>query len=150
MAVASLRLTRDSAGIARLNGLLADLFATAGTDAAVAGDLKLCLNEAVANVMAHGETAGDPLRIDIRLTAAAASARAVVEDNCAPFDPLARPAAAPITGLDDVQVGGFGILLIRETAQAVVWEPLGPAGNRLTLVCGASSESGADTGAGGA
>ena len=135
-ATATLRLTRASEDIARLNGLLADLFARAGTDPTVAGDLKLCLNEAVANVMAHGETAGDPLRIDVRLRIGTGGALAVVEDNCTLFDPLSRPKAQPITGLDDAQVGGFGIALIRDTARTVIWEPLGSRGNRLTLACG--------------
>lgn len=133
---ATLRLTSASEGIARLNGLLADLFAGAGTDATVAGEIKLCLNEAVANVMTHGETGGERLRIDVRLRIGAAGAEAVVEDNCALFDPLSHPLAPPITGLADAQVGGFGIALIRETARRVLWEPLGTRGNRLTLVCG--------------
>lgn len=133
---ATLRLSRASDDIVRLNAVLADLFAGAGTDAAVAGDMKLCLNEALANVMAYGETAGEPLRIDVRVSARGGTVRAVIEDNCALFDPLAQPPARPITGLDDAQVGGFGIALIRETARDVLWEPLGRSGNRLTLVCG--------------
>jgi anti-sigma regulatory factor (Ser/Thr protein kinase) len=135
---ATLRLTRAGDDIVRLNAVLADLFAGAGTEPAVAGDMKLCLNEALANVMAYGETAGEPLRIDVRVSAGGGTVRAVVEDNCALFDPLAQPPARPITGLEDAQVGGFGIALIRDTARDVLWEPLGHRGNRLTLVCGAA------------
>lgn len=133
---ASLRLGRDAGGIVRLNDLLAEVFATAGTDPAVADDLKLCLNEAVANVMSYGEPPAGELWIEIGLLAAADAARAVIEDNGQPFDPLSHPIARPITGLADAQVGGFGIALIRQTAREVRWEPATGTGNRLTLVCG--------------
>lgn len=133
---ATLCLDRDLAGIDRLNGLLAEVLAAARTEPSVGDDIKLCLNEAVANVMAYGEPPGEPLRIDIAITAGAGFAHAVVEDNARPFDPLSHPVAQPITGLADAQVGGFGIALIRQTAQEVRWEAPGGHGNRLTLVCG--------------
>lgn len=135
---ATLHLTRAVEGITTLNERLVDLFAQAGTAETVAADMKLCLNEAVANIMSYGETGSDEaLRIDLRLEASETAARALVEDNCALFDPLASPVAQPMTGLEDAQIGGFGIDLIRSTAREVRWEPLGPIGNRLTLGSGA-------------
>lgn len=133
---ATLRLGRDAEGIVRLNALLAELFAAAGTDPAVADDLKLCLNEAVANVMSYAEPPEGPLQIDIDLAVGPDSAHAVVADNGQPFDPLAHPGARPITGLADAQVGGFGIALLRQTARELRWETPDGHGNRLTLVCG--------------
>lgn len=133
---ASLRLTRESAGIERLNDLLREVFARAGTVRSVSDDLKLCLNEAVANVMAHGQTAVSAnLRIDVHFIAAETRATAYVDDNCVHFDPLKYPLTAPMNGLRHARIGGFGIALIRATASSLRWQALGENGNRFSITC---------------
>lgn len=133
---ASLCLSREIAGIERLNGLLREVFARAGTVRSVSDDLKLCLNEAVANVMTHGRTAlSATLRIDVHLIAAETRATAYIDDNCVHFDPLRHPLRAPMNGLRRARIGGFGIALIRATASDLRWQALGDNGNRLSIVC---------------
>lgn len=129
------QLRGDIAEIARLNDLLADVLGKAATQERVAAALRLCVNEAVANVMAHGATPGVALRLDVHVYATVETAVATVSDNCHPFDPLSYPVATRMTSLTDAQVGGFGIHLIRETAHEVRWQAIGDQGNMLTLVC---------------
>ena len=131
-----LYLDRDLANLARLNDWLAGLFDRAETPAELAGDMKLCLNEAVTNVISYGDSGTRPLQITVSVRVQADSIAAIVEDNCAVFDPTADDGANPITGLEDARIGGFGISLIRSTAASMRWQPLDTKGNRLTLICG--------------
>jgi serine/threonine-protein kinase RsbW len=129
------RMGSDIAEIARLNDLLADVFGKAGTNDRVAAALKLCVNEAVANVIAHGRTSDVALLLEVDVYATVETAVATVSDNCYPFDPLSHPLATRMTSLSDAKVGGYGILLIRETAREVSWQAIGDHGNILTLLC---------------
>ena len=133
---ASLRLTRESAGIVRLNGLLRDVFARAGTVGSVSDDLKLCLNELVANIMEHGQAAPSAtLCIDVLLIAAETRVTAYIDDNCVHFDPLKYPLTAPMNGLGHARFGGVGTALIRAAASSLQWQALGEKGNRFIIVC---------------
>ncbi|MEL7344107.1 MAG: ATP-binding protein [Pseudomonadota bacterium] len=127
-----LELQPDLAEVARLNVWLDSLCSKAGLDDAISGDMKLCLNEAVANVIAYGDiTSG---RITCDLVVDATRAKAVLSDPGVPFNPLAAAVQSPMDGLDTAQIGGFGIKLIRETASEIDY--LRQDGrNILTLIC---------------
>ena len=126
----------DLAEIARLNDWLAARFAEGGLPDAIAGDLRLCVNEAVANTIAYGFEGRDDAAIELRLEMSATGARAVITDNGMPFDPLEAPVATRIEGIETARIGGFGIKLIRETASALDYRRAGGR-NALTILCGA-------------
>lgn len=140
---AVLRLGSDLSEVARLNDWYAGEVAGAGVPPDLAGDLKLCLNEAVANVLSYafeGDDAPAAPEVEVRLLLSPCRASAEVIDNGFAFDPLSRPRAAPLTDLATAGIGGFGITLIRETAAEVRYRRA-EGRNHLTMVCVARAEA---------
>ena len=100
--------------------------------ARLAHAVRLCLEEAVDNLINYTSvTAGGP-RIDIELGWQGDALVAVVEDFGPPFDPRTVPAFSPAKNLETMQVGGWGVHLIRSYASEIDYAT-GPNGNRLTL-----------------
>jgi anti-sigma regulatory factor (Ser/Thr protein kinase) len=132
---ARLQLGSDLAEVARLNDWLAEVFATTKASEAVADAVKLCLNELVANVMLYGYPDGRAGRIEVAIAADEGALHITLEDDGIAFDPLAAPDAAPLAGLDDDRIGGFGIKLFREASHSARYER--SAGrNLLAFTCG--------------
>lgn len=85
--------------------------------------LDLCLNEALANVIAHGgeQALASPVRLRLDVTRDAHTQLAVVtvHDSGLPFDTTsAQPGALPLT-LDDAEPGGLGLLMIRNLSDTL-------------------------------
>ena len=118
--------------ISRLNAWLADRFAETGVPGKVAGNIKLCLNEAVANTISYGFAEGDDAEIGIELDIGDDIAVATLVDNGVAFDPLSVPEAAKITDLETAQIGGFGVKLMRELSSSIAYE-YADGRNRLTM-----------------
>lgn len=102
-------------------------------DHAVAG-VELVLEETVTNTLRHGYgpagREGEPIEIDLQIGPTAV--QLLIADDAPPFDPLAvAESALPVT-LDQAQVGGLGLLMIRRTASSAGYERSGGR-NRLTL-----------------
>ncbi len=100
---------------------------------AVAG-VELVLEEALTNTLRHGYgpagREGEPIEIDLQVGTAAV--QLLIIDDAPAFDPLAvAESALPVT-LDQAQVGGLGLLMIRRTASSAGYERSGGR-NRLTL-----------------
>jgi anti-sigma regulatory factor (Ser/Thr protein kinase) len=119
--------------VTRLNRWLDENFARSGIEKSLAGDLKLCLNEVMANLISYGfkDTAEPTALIAIKLRPGHASA--TVADNGAYFDirewhsPKGRDL---LTG----DPGGFGIALIKERASRIDYRREGDC-NLLEIVC---------------
>ena len=56
----------------------------------------------------------------------------VIEDEAPPFNPLEAPELPVLRSLDELRVGGNGIRLLREFAQALEYQAT-PTGNRLVI-----------------
>jgi sigma-B regulation protein RsbU (phosphoserine phosphatase) len=130
-----LTLRPETSQIAVMNDWLRAVFAGEAVSRRVAEDMKLCLNEAVANAILHGAAGQPDAWIEIELTVDGGRAVARLSDDCPAFDPLAAPDAGRISGLGDARVGGFGIGLIRETATALDYRRV-DGRNVLTIACG--------------
>ena len=95
--------------------------------------MNLCLEEALSNVIRHGYsgTAGPFHRGPI------CQPREnyfvfVVEDDAPPYNPVDSPELPALSSLDEVRVGGQGIRLMRQFADALEYKPT-PTGNRLSI-----------------
>ncbi len=132
-----LTLSPEIAEATRLNAWLDEVFADAVVPASVADDMRLCLNEAVANVILYAFQPEDDPRIEVALSSDARSAAAVVIDNGREFNPLEREGRDKLSDLEHDVIGGFGVQLIRQTASALDYQRVGGE-NRLRIVCGAS------------
>ncbi|MAZ16674.1 MAG: hypothetical protein CL535_10145 [Ahrensia sp.] len=118
--------------ISRLNAWLADRFAEMGLPEKPAGNIKLCLNEAVTNTISYGFADRDGAEISVELDIGDDKAVATLIDNGVAFDPLTVPEAAKITDLETAQIGGFGVKLMRELSSSIDHERAGGR-NRLTM-----------------
>ncbi len=139
MLARQLSLGPEVAEIARLNDWLDQACIDSGIAREIADDLKLCLNEAVANAMLYAfDNEPDP-RIGVEIEINERCASAVLTDNGKAFDPLAMPEPALPTDLDSAQIGGFGVQLIRDSSSSVDYERRDGL-NRLHIVCGTAPE----------
>jgi anti-sigma B factor antagonist len=95
--------------------------------------LRLCLEEAVTNIVHHA-TPGSAAENDIvalHLLANASQLRVTIEDQCGAFNPLDTPLPAPNDPAPEGE-GGLGITLLRRHADEVSWERDGTT-NRLSI-----------------
>ena len=77
--------------------------------------LVLCLNEALANVIAHGGKRTQPitLRLEVDPGPNLCEASVTVSDGGRAFDPLAVPKRARPASLDEAPTSGMGLEIIR-------------------------------------
>ncbi len=123
------------ATLADLPALLAFLDRTAaegGVDDDVLFPLHLAVEEACANVIAHGyPDAPGPLTLGVEVGSDRVAV--VLTDEAPPFDPADAP-PPPGGPAESRAVGGLGWHLIREMTDEVRHEAAPGGGNRLTLV----------------
>jgi anti-sigma regulatory factor (Ser/Thr protein kinase) len=132
---ARLQLAATLPEVARMNAWLSEVLAGEEIPDPVFQDVKLCLNELVANIVLYGYPDGSEGRIDLTLDRMGPALAVRVEDDGVAFDPLSVPLAEAMTGPEDARIGGFGIKLFREAAHSARYVRSGGR-NRLSFVCG--------------
>jgi len=99
---------------------LANLGVTHQIPAAKLMNLDLCLDESLMNVIMHGSAAGhsSPIELVFELHQRDLEVQALVtvSDGGAPFDPLAVAQRPLATSLDDANIGGLGLIILRSNA----------------------------------
>ena len=132
-----LRLERSMQGLAQLGAWVDQVAAALGLPRSQEYALRLCLEEAAANVVMHGVpvpgAACDAVMLEVRPLAG--GLHVTVEDDCAAFDPLQQAAPDPNAGLEERSVGGLGIHLMREFTQALSYQRVDGV-NRLAMTIG--------------
>jgi serine/threonine-protein kinase RsbW len=114
----SLTLRNDPVELVRMMAWIDELVAKLGLGEQTAYALRLCLEEAVANVVNHARTAHD-IHVAVCRNAGALSAEVI--DDGHPFDPLAHESSPVPKDLQSAPVGGLGIKLMRELASHVLY-----------------------------
>jgi anti-sigma regulatory factor (Ser/Thr protein kinase) len=88
--------------------------------------LDVCLNEALANVLAHGgeEARRAPIQLSLELhrTAAGGAATLTLRDRGIAFDPLAHVPRAAAASIEDAVPGGQGIVMMREYSDDIRYQ----------------------------
>jgi anti-sigma regulatory factor (Ser/Thr protein kinase) len=98
----------------------------------VAYAVRLCLEEAVSNLLTHthASSKGQPITVDLGRQGDVVVA--AIEDRGPPFDPRAAPLPAHPSTMEDMMPGGLGILLMRSFASGIDYHTISGR-NRLTL-----------------
>ena len=95
--------------------------------------INLCLEEALSNIMRHGYGGRPDREIVVGYTMPDAGVFQFVVDDQAPHFNTVTAQEPPIPkSLDDLQVGGQGIRLLRRFADDLKYEAT-PSGNRLSI-----------------
>jgi len=81
--------------------------------------LDICLNEALANVLEHGNTKAVNLRFEISGRDGENHATVTVVDSGPPFDTTARPDVQLAQSLQDAKPGGLGLLMLRSNSDSL-------------------------------
>jgi len=134
------------AGLARLGEWVDGIAAALHLDTAPEYALRLCVEEAAANVVMHGTLdSADAGYVALRVAAGPEALRIMVEDTCGAFDPLAVPPPERPASLEEARIGGLGIHLMRQYAQKIDYERSGGT-NRLMLMIPRTRQLAGNTG----
>lgn len=98
----------------------------------VLADMQVALDEVLTNITNYAYTDKAEHEIHIRLQVLDNVLEAVIEDDGAPFDPLAIPAPDVSAPLRERRVGGVGIHFVRSLMDEVAYDRAGGR-NRLVL-----------------
>ena len=128
----SLTLRNDPSEISRLVDRIGAFGAQAGLPPDVTFRLTLALDEIVSNVIRHGFDDSASHDITVELTVANGVVTATVQDDGAPFDPRKAPAPDLDAPLEDRQIGGLGMHLVRSTMDEIEYRREGDR-NVLTV-----------------
>ena len=99
----------------------------------LAHKLRLAVEEAVVNVVDYAYPAGIEGDIEIRVLSDGETLKTVIIDSGVAFDPTAKEKADTSLSIEDRQIGGLGILLVRELMDSINYERA-DGQNFLTLI----------------
>lgn len=131
---------------ARVPGMLDALARAHRLDTGAVADMQVALDEILSNILKNGFADGNAHRVDIALAVDGDRLTAELEDDCAPFDPLAVPPPELGAPLQERRVGGLGVHFVRRLMSNVSYTRVGSR-NRLVLTKTLAREDGADGGA---
>jgi serine/threonine-protein kinase RsbW len=120
-APATLALAADETAVPRLAAWIDDRCAALGLSADLAFQVHLALEELVTNVVEHatrGERSG---RIVIDIRDSGAELTVIVADTGPPFDPTRVPPPDTTLSLEDREVGGLGLHLVRSMMDRIAY-----------------------------
>ena len=84
--------------------------------------LRLAVEEAVVNVIDYAYPAGQEGDIEIHIMFDGKTFKTIIIDSGVAFDPTAKEKADTSLSAQDRQIGGLGILLVRELMDAINYE----------------------------
>lgn len=128
----SLQVDRSMRGVARVGAWVDELAILLNLSHRTEYALRLCLEEAITNIVTHARPmpGADAEKVGLRLIAEPGQLCLTLQDQCEEYNPL-RSGEAGAT--QDVSgEGGLGIGLLRQHARDVTWSRVGPV-NRLML-----------------
>ena len=126
-------LTARSEAISTLTERLAKYLAEAGVDARAVHHVTLVLDELLTNVANYGGTA--ETRVSIRLKISPDRVTAEVVDGGAMFDPRVERNLDASVSVEDLLVGGWGLLLARRVTERLAYERVGDRNRTVFSIC---------------
>lgn len=130
----SIGLLPTASDVTRFNVWFDQHCAASGIEKTLGADLKLCINEVLANLISYGfnHTAAPLAAVEIDLRPGCASAKVI--DNGMHFDLRDWPPVPKDRDLMTAPPGGFGIALIKERASRMSYRRVGDL-NEFEMVC---------------
>jgi len=129
----TLKITNDMHEVVRLSEFTKSVFARMKIEKSLAHQLRLGIEEAVVNVIEYAYPPGQKGDIDLQILYDGQRFKVVITDKGVAFDPTAKATADTSLSAEDRQIGGLGILLVRELMDVVNYERIKGC-NVLTLL----------------
>lgn len=115
-------LKNDVHEVTRFSDFIKSVTGRMGIEKSVAQDIRLAIEEAVVNVIDYAYPTGTEGTIDVIIMFDGKSVKAVITDSGVPFDPTAKEKADTTLAAEERQIGGLGILLVRELMDSINYE----------------------------
>ena len=95
--------------------------------------MNLCLEEVLSNIIRHGYCGNPDHSIAVHFTSPRDDYFVfVIDDDAPPFNPVDAPEPPAMSSLDEIQIGGQGVRLLRRFADSLEYQAT-PTGNRLSI-----------------
>jgi serine/threonine-protein kinase RsbW len=131
--MATIRLLAEFSNLAVIRQFVAQAGRDAGLDKQAIPDLQLAVDEVCANVIEHGY-GGQGGEIEVTIEAIEGGVEARVRDWGTSFDPQAIPLPNVNAPLEQRQVGGLGLYLVRNVMDDVRFAFDAKTGNTITMI----------------
>ena len=129
----TLVLKNDVHEVTRFSSFIKSATEKQGIEKSLARQLRLAVEEAVVNVIDYAYPIGTDGDITIKMMSDGHSLRFQIMDAGVPFDPTKQDKTDTTLSAEDRQIGGLGILLVRELMDSINYERTGGK-NILTLI----------------
>ena len=126
-------LKNDVHEVARFSDFIKSATERMGIGKSTAQKIRLAIEEAVVNVINYAYHVGTEGSIEVGVMFDGKSLKATIIDSGVPFDPTAKEKADTTLAAEERQIGGLGILLVRELMDSINYEYT-DGRNILTLV----------------
>jgi len=107
-------ITNDFASLGGLMGSATVFLESRGVDAQAVYRINLGLEEMVTNIIKYGYDAPGSYKIEITIDVGAKEVTAVIIDDGHDFNPVLQERKPPAENLEDREIGGLGIHLIKK------------------------------------
>ena len=129
----TLVLKNDVREVKRFSSFMKSAMEQLGIETSLANQLRLAVEEAVVNVIDYAYPIGTEGDVTIHLLSDGHTIRFQIIDAGVAFDPTAKEKADTTLSVEDRQIGGLGILLVRELMDTINYERV-DGQNVLTLI----------------
>ena len=118
----TLLIKNDVHEVSKLSAFIKSVMEQLNLEKPLARRLRLAVEEAVVNVIDYAYPAGQVGDIEIRMMCDNETLKTVIIDSGVAFDPTAMQRADTSLSVEDRQIGGLGILLVRELMDSINYE----------------------------
>ena len=129
----TLVLMNDVHEVTRFSSFIKSVTEKLGIETPLARKLRLAVEEAVVNVINYAYPAGTEGDVTIKIMSDGHTLRFQIIDTGVPFDPTKKEKADTTLSIEERQIGGLGIFLVRELMDTINYERV-DGKNILTLI----------------
>jgi sigma-B regulation protein RsbU (phosphoserine phosphatase) len=118
----TLTLKNDVREVAKFSTFMKSVMEKLDIEKSLAQRLRLAVEEAVVNVIDYAYPAGQTGDIEVCIMSDGESLKTIIKDSGAAFDPTEKEVADTSLSVEERQIGGLGILLVRELMDSINYE----------------------------
>ena len=118
----TLVLKNDVKEVAKFSAFIKSVLEKLAIEKSLSRQLRLAVEEAVVNVIDYAYPAGQEGEIEVQIMSDGKTMKTVITDAGVAFDPTAKEKADTTLSAEDRQIGGLGILLVREMMDTINYE----------------------------